>query len=307
MNMLANLPSKVKLVEVGPRDGLQNEPGEVPTSIKLALIARLADAGLRHIEATAFVSPKWVPQMADHDAVMRGVPRRDGVVYSALTPNLKGFESALTAGAQEVAVFGAASEAFSQKNINCSIAESLQRFEAVVQAAKAANIPVRGYVSCVLGCPYQGEIAPQAVADVAAALSDMGCHEISLGDTIGVGTPLKTQRMIEAVARRVPVDKLAGHFHDTYGQALANVLAALQNGVAVFDSSVAGLGGCPYAAGASGNLASEDLVYSLHGMGIDTGVDLDRLAQAGDFICAAIGRPTRSRVAQALAGKRGAA
>lgn len=307
MNAFANLPKRVKLVEVGPRDGLQNEAGDVPTAVKLELIARLADAGLRHIEATAFVSPKWVPQMADHDMVMRGVARREGVTYSALTPNLKGFEAALAAGVQEVAVFGAASEAFSQKNINCSIAESLQRFEAVMQAAKDANIPVRGYVSCVLGCPYQGEVAPQAVADVASALFDMGCHEISLGDTIGVGTPLVTQRMLDVVSRRVPVERLAGHFHDTYGQALANVLAALQGGVAVFDSSVAGLGGCPYAVGASGNLASEDLVYSLHGMGIETGVDLEALAQAGDFICAALGRPTRSRVAQALAGKRGVA
>ena len=307
MSALANLPKQVKLVEVGPRDGLQNEAGNVPTAVKLELIARLAEAGLRHIEATAFVSPKWVPQMADHDAVMRGVPRREGVTYSALTPNLKGFEAALAAGAHEVAVFGAASEAFSQQNINCSIAESLQRFEAVMQAAKDANIPVRGYVSCVLGCPYQGEVAPQAVADVASALFEMGCYEISLGDTIGVGTPLATQRMLDAVSRRVPVERLAGHFHDTYGQALANVLAALQGGVAVFDSSVAGLGGCPYAIGASGNLASEDLAYSLHGMGIETGIDLEALAQAGDFICAALGRPTRSRVAQALAGKRGAA
>ena len=307
MSALANLPKQVKLVEVGPRDGLQNEAGNVPTAVKLELIARLADAGLRHIEATAFVSPKWVPQMADHDTVMRSVPRREGVTYSALTPNLKGFEAALAAGAQEVAVFGAASEAFSQQNINCSIAESLQRFEAVMRAAKDANIPVRGYVSCVLGCPYQGEVAPQAVADVASALFDMGCQEISLGDTIGVGTPLATQRMLDVVSRRVPVERLAGHFHDTYGQALANVLAALQGGVAVFDSSVAGLGGCPYAVGASGNLASEDLVYSLHGMGIETGVDLEALAQAGDFICAALGRPTRSRVAQALAGKRGVA
>lgn len=304
MSTLTGLPKRVRLVEVGPRDGLQNEPGEVPAATKLELIARLADAGLRHIETTAFVSPKWVPQMADHDAVMRGVLRRDGVVYSALTPNLKGFEAALAAGAQEVAVFGAASEVFSQRNINCSIAESLQRFESVMQAAKAANIPVRGYVSCVLGCPYQGEVAPQAVADVAAALFEMGCYEISLGDTIGVGTPLKTQRMIEAVARRVPVEKLAGHYHDTYGQALANVLASLELGVATFDSSVAGLGGCPYAPGASGNLASEDLVYLLQGLGIETGVDLDALAQTGDWISGVLGRPSRSRVAQALAGKR---
>lgn len=307
MSGIGALPSRVKLVEVGARDGLQNEKAVVPTEVKLELIARLADAGLRHIEATAFVSPKWVPQMADHDAVMRGVPRREGVVHSALTPNLKGFEAALAAGAQEVAVFAAASEAFSQRNINCSIAESLERFAPVMQAARAAAMPVRGYVSCVLGCPYQGRVEPQAVADVADALLDMGCHEISLGDTIGVGTPLATQRMLEVVMRRVPAERLAGHFHDTYGQALANVLASLQSGVATFDSSVAGLGGCPYAAGASGNVASEDLVYLLHGMGIETGVDLDKLAAAGDFICAALGQPTRSRVARALAGKRAGA
>ncbi|MGH8447329.1 MAG: hydroxymethylglutaryl-CoA lyase [Solimonas sp.] len=304
MSVIGKLPAKVKLVEVGARDGLQNEAQSVSTATKLALITRLADAGLRQIEATAFVSPKWVPQMADHDAVMRGVPRRDGVSYSALTPNLKGFEAALAAGAQEVAVFGAASEAFSQKNINCSIAESLHRFEDVMQAARVAGIPVRAYVSCVLGCPYQGQVEPDAVADVAGTLFEMGCYEISLGDTIGVGTPLATQRMLEAVMRRVPVSRLAGHFHDTYGQAVANVLASLQSGVAVFDSSVAGLGGCPYAVGASGNVASEDLVYLLHGLGIDTGIDLDALAQAGDFICAELNRPTRSRVAQALAGKR---
>jgi len=298
------LPARVKLVEVGARDGLQNEPGVVPAETKLALIGKLVDAGLRHIEATAFVSPKWVPQMADQDAVMRGLPRRAGVVYSALTPNLKGYQAAVAAGAQEVAVFTAASEAFTQKNINCSIAESLQRFEDVLAAAKADGIPVRTYVSCALGCPYQGDVAPAKVAEVAGALFEMGCHEISLGDTIGVGTPLATQRMIEAVARRVPLERLAGHFHDTYGQALANVLAALQSGISVFDSSVAGLGGCPYAAGASGNVASEDLVYMLQGLGIETGVDLDALAQAGDFISAAIGRPTRSRVAQALAGRR---
>jgi len=297
-------PRKVKIVEVGARDGLQNEPGVVPAETKLALIGRLVDAGLRHIEATAFVSPKWVPQMADQDAVMRGLPRRAGVVYSALVPNLKGYQAAVAAGAQEVAVFTAASEAFTQKNINCSIAESLRRFEDVLAAAKADGIPVRTYVSCALGCPYQGEVAPDKVAEVAGTLYEMGCHEISLGDTIGVGTPLATQRMIEAVARRVPLERLAGHFHDTYGQALANVLAALQSGISVFDSSVAGLGGCPYAAGASGNVASEDLVYMLQGLGIETGVDLDALAQAGDFISAAVGRPTRSRVAQALAGRR---
>ncbi|WDS38202.1 hydroxymethylglutaryl-CoA lyase [Pseudoxanthomonas sp.] len=297
------MPGKVKLVEMGARDGLQNEPGTVSTQTKLALIARLADAGLRHIEATAFVSPKWVPQMADHEAVMRGVPRRAGVTYSALTPNLKGFEAALAAGADEVAVFGAASESFSQKNINCSIAESLQRFEAVTRAAHEHGIPVRGYVSCVLGCPYEGAIAPQAVAEVAAALLDQGCFEISLGDTIGVGTPDKTKRMLEAVMARVPVAQLAGHYHDTFGQALANVYASLELGVATFDSSVAGLGGCPYAPGAAGNVASEDLLYLLDGLGIETGVDLHKLAEAGDFICQALGRTTRSKVAQALAGQ----
>ncbi len=301
---MSALPARVKLVEVGARDGLQNEAGVVSATTKLALIGKLADAGLRYIETTAFVSPKWVPQMADHETVMRGVPRREGVRYSALTPNLKGFEAALAAGAQEVAVFGAASEAFSQKNINCSIAESLRRFEDVMQAARAANIPVRAYVSCVLGCPYQGEVAPEKVAEVAGTLLAMGCYEISLGDTIGVGTPGKTRAMIETVARRVPVEKLAGHFHDTYGQALANVYASLQSGVAVFDSSVAGLGGCPYAVGASGNVASEDLVYLLHGLGIETGINLDALALAGDYICGELKSTTRSRVAQALAGKR---
>ena len=298
------LPARVKVVEVGARDGLQNEAMVVPTAAKLELIGRLADAGVSRIEATAFVSPKWIPQMADHQQVMRGLPRREGVTYSALTPNLKGFEAAVAAGARAVAVFGAASEAFSQKNINCSIAESLQRFEEVLRAAKQRDIPVRGYISCALGCPYQGEVEPQAVAAVAQALFAMGCHEISLSDTIGVGTPLRTQRMIEAVTRHVPVEHLAGHFHDTYGQALANILASLQSGVAVFDSSVVGLGGCPYAAGASGNVASEDLVYMLQGLGIETGIDLDALARAGDFICGVLRRPTRSRVGQALAGKR---
>jgi hydroxymethylglutaryl-CoA lyase len=293
------MPTRVRLVEVGPRDGLQNESAIVATEVKLELIRRLADSGLTYIEATAFVSPKRVPQMADHDAVMRGVPRRDGLVYSALTPNLQGFEAALAAGADEVAVFGAASETFSQKNIHCSIAESLQRFEQVMAAAREHAIPVRGYVSCVLGCPYEGAIAPAAVAAVAGALHDMGCHEISLGDTIGVGTPGHTAAMIEAVARRVPIERLAGHFHDTYGQALANVYAAMQMGVAVFDASVAGLGGCPYAPGASGNVATEDLLYMLDGLGIDTGVRLDALLAADRYICEALQRPTRSRVAQA--------
>jgi hydroxymethylglutaryl-CoA lyase len=293
------MPTRVRLVEVGPRDGLQNESAIVATDVKLELIRRLADSGLTYIEATAFVSHRRVPQMADHDAVMRGVPRRSGLTYSALTPNLQGFEAALAAGADEVAVFGAASETFSQKNIHCSIAESLQRFEQVMAAARERAIPVRGYVSCVLGCPYEGAIAPAAVAAVAGALYEMGCHEISLGDTIGVGTPGHTAAMIDAVARRVPIEHLAGHFHDTYGQALANVYAAMQLGVAVFDASVAGLGGCPYAPGASGNVATEDLLYMLDGLGIDTGVRLDALLAADRYICEALQRPTRSRVAQA--------
>ena len=293
------MPARVRLVEVGPRDGLQNEAAIVATEVKLELIRRLADSGLSHIEATAFVSPRRVPQMADHDAVMRGVPRRAGLIYSALTPNLVGFEAAMAAGADQVAVFGAASESFSQRNIQCSIAESLQRFEAVMHAARERGVAVRGYVSCVLGCPYEGAIAPAAVATVAAALHQMGCHEISLGDTIGVGTPGRTRAMLEAVAQRVPVERLAGHFHDTYGQALANVYAALQLGVAVFDASVAGLGGCPYAPGASGNLATEDLLYMLDGLGIDTGVRLEGLLAADRYICAALARPTQSRVALA--------
>jgi hydroxymethylglutaryl-CoA lyase len=293
------MPARVRLVEVGPRDGLQNESAVVATEVKLELIRRLADSGLTHIEATAFVSPWRVPQMADHDAVMRGVPRRAGLTYSALTPNLQGFEAALAAGADEVAVFGAASETFSRNNIHCSIAESLQRFEQVMRAAREHALPVRGYVSCVLGCPYEGAIKPAAVAGVAGALHDMGCHEISLGDTIGVGTPGHTAAMIDAVARRVPIERLAGHFHDTYGQALANVYAAMQLGVAVFDASVAGLGGCPYAPGAAGNVATEDLLYMLDGLGIDTGVRLDALLAADRYICEALQRPTRSRVAQA--------
>ncbi len=301
---IAGLPGRVRLVEVGARDGLQNEPVPVSTADKLKLIAMLADAGLNYIEAAAFVSPKWVPQMADHEAVMRGLPKRDGVTYAALTPNLKGFEAAMAAGAQEVSVFAAASEAFSQKNINCSIAESLQRFEPVLAAATQQQIPVRGYVSCVLGCPYQGEVPVAEVARVAAALFEMGCREISLGDTIGVGTPGRTRAMLNAVIERVPVTALAGHFHDTYGQALANVLVALKAGVTVFDSSVAGLGGCPYAAGASGNVASEDLLYMLDGLGIATGVNLEKLAAAGGFICGVLQRPSRSKVAQALCAKR---
>jgi hydroxymethylglutaryl-CoA lyase len=293
------LPAFVRMVEVGPRDGLQNEKTIVPTAVKIALVEKLADAGLSVIEAGSFVSPKWVPQMGDSAEVFAGLARKPGVRYAALTPNLKGLEGALAAKADEVAVFGAASESFSQKNINCSIAESLDRFAPVMEQAKAAGVPVRGYVSCVLGCPYEGEIAPSAVAEVAARLYAMGCYEISLGDTIGTGTPTKAQAMIAAVAERVPVEKIAVHFHDTYGQALANLYAALTMGVAVVDSSVAGLGGCPYAKGASGNVASEDVLYLLNGLGIETGVDLDRLIAAGAFISDALGRPTASKVARA--------
>lgn len=293
------LPAFVRMVEVGPRDGLQNEKTIVPTAVKIALVEKLADAGLSVIEAGSFVSPKWVPQMGDSADVFAGLARKPGVRYAALTPNLKGLEGALAAKADEVAVFGAASESFSQKNINCSIAESLDRFAPVMDQAKAAGVPVRGYVSCVLGCPYEGEIAPSAVAEVAARLYAMGCYEISLGDTIGTGTPAKAQAMIAAVAERVPVEKIAVHFHDTYGQALANLYAALELGVAVVDSSVAGLGGCPYAKGASGNVASEDVLYLLNGLGIETGVDLDRLIAAGAFISDALGRPTASKVARA--------
>jgi hydroxymethylglutaryl-CoA lyase len=302
---MMKLPGKVKIVEVGPRDGLQNEKGTVPAAVKIELIDRLSEAGLAAVEATAFVSPKWVPQMADAAEVMARIQRKPGVAYPVLVPNLKGFEAAAEAGAQEVAVFGAASEAFSQKNINCSIAESLERFRPVIEAARAANIQVRGYISCVLGCPYQGEVTPQAVADVADKLCQMGCYGISLGDTIGVGTPGHTKNMLEATAKRVPIDKLAGHYHDTYGQALANIYASLEMGVAVFDSSVAGLGGCPYAKGATGNVATEDVVYLLRGLGIETGIDLDRLIDAGEFISAALGRPSNSKVARAMLAKRG--
>ena len=300
------LPANVKIVEVGPRDGLQNEKQSIATDVKIALIDKLSDAGLQAIEATAFVSPKWVPQMADAAEVMAGIRRKPGVAYPVLVPNMKGFESAVQAGAEEISVFGAASETFSQKNINSSIAESLERFRPVVDAATKAGIRVRGYISCVLGCPYEGDIAPEAVAKVADALYKMGCYEISLGDTIGVGTPGKTVAMLDAVAQRVPVEKLAGHYHDTYGQALANIYASLEKGVAVFDSSVAGLGGCPYAKGATGNVATEDVVYLLHGVGSTTGVDLDQLIDAGEYICAALGRPTSSKVGRAMLAKRAA-
>jgi hydroxymethylglutaryl-CoA lyase len=298
------LPKAVKIVEVGPRDGLQNEKQPVATQAKLELIERLAAAGCRSIEATAFVSPKWTPQMADHDAVLRGVRRHEGVSYPVLTPNLKGFEAALAAGAEEVAIFGAASESFSQKNINCSIADSLERFAPVMAAARAANVRVRGYVSCVLGCPYEGEIAPQAVAHVAKTLLDMGCYEISLGDTIGIGAPTGVKKLIEILAAQMPVAALAGHFHDTYGMAAANVVAAWEMGVATFDSSVGGLGGCPYAKGASGNVATEDLVWLFSRMGVETGINLDALVDCAVWISDILGRAPASRVARAIAAKR---
>ena len=299
-------PKTVRIVEVGPRDGLQNEAGVVATAVKIELIHRLAAAGLPAIEATAFVSPKWVPQMADNAEVMAGIRRKPGVAYPVLVPNMQGFEAALAAGAEEIAVFGAASEAFSRKNINCSIAESLARFEPVAQAALRHSMRVRGYISCVAGCPYQGAVEPAAVAEVAAKLDRMGCYEISLGDTIGTGTPRKIQAMLSTVALAVPMEKLAVHFHDTYGQALANLYAALELGAATIDSSVAGLGGCPYAKGASGNVATEDVVYLLNGLGIQTGVDLELVFEAGRYICAQLGREPSSKVARAMAAKRNA-
>ena len=298
-----SLPRLVRIVEVGPRDGLQNEREIVPTTVKLALIDQLAAAGLKNIEVGAFVSPKWVPQMADSAAVLAGIRRRPGVSYPVLVPNLKGLEAALAAGATEIAVFGAASETFSRRNINCSIAESLDRLHPVVELARQHGVKVRGYVSCALGCPYEGDIAPEKVAEVAGALYAMGCYEISLGDTIGVGTPGKTQRMLEAVTWEVPMDCLAGHYHDTYGQALINIYASLELGMAVFDASIAGLGGCPYAAGASGNVATEDVIYLLNGLGIETGVDLDALVDAAAFIGEALKRPPASKVARALLAK----
>ena len=294
-----DLPRAVRIVEVSPRDGLQNEPAAVPTRTKIAFIDRLSQTGLPAIEATAFVSAKWVPQMADNAQVMAGISRKADVSYPVLVPNMQGFQAAREAGATEIAVFAAASESFSQKNINCSIAESLDRFRPVVEAARQNNIPVRGYISCVLGCPYEGGITAQSVTRVAATLFQMGCYEISLGDTIGVGTPGRAQTMVDAVAGEVPREHLAGHFHDTYGQALANILACMERGIATFDGSVAGLGGCPYARGASGNVATEDVLYMLHGLGIETGVDLDAVIDTGRFISDALGRPSASKVALA--------
>ncbi|MFT7412066.1 MAG: hydroxymethylglutaryl-CoA lyase [Paraglaciecola sp.] len=294
------LPKSVKIVEVGPRDGLQNEQGIVPLAAKILLVEQLADAGCRVIETGSFVSPKWVPQMADSAAVFQQIKRKNNVRYTALTPNLRGLEAAIDAQVDEVAIFGAASESFSQKNINCSIAESLERFLPVIELAKKHQIPVRGYVSCVLGCPYEGHIDPHKVAQVSQQLIDMGCYEISLGDTIGVGTPVKTQQMLDVVLTNIPQNTLAVHFHDTYGQALANILIALQKGISVVDSAVSGLGGCPYAKGASGNVATEDLIYMLNGMNIETGINLKRLSQAGLNMMHVLGRQSNSKVAVAI-------
>ena len=297
------VPAKVKLVEVGPRDGLQNEPSPVATTVKISLINRLAAAGLRFIEAGSFVSKRWVPQMADTAAVLAGIARTPGTRYAVLTPNRQGFAEARAAGADEVCVFAAASETFSQRNINCAIEVSLDRLSDVCAAAAAEGVPVRGYVSCALGCPYEGEVPAARVADVARRLDRMGCYEISLGDTIGVGTPSQARAMVEAVAAAVPIERLAVHFHDTYGQALANVLAVLDLGVAVVDSAVAGLGGCPYAKGATGNVATEDVLYMLDGLGVETGVTMAPLVEAGAYICQALGREPASRVARALAAR----
>jgi hydroxymethylglutaryl-CoA lyase len=297
-------PARVRVVEMGPRDGLQNEKQQVPTEVKLALIERLGEAGLPAIEATAFVSPKWIPQMADHTEVLERIRRKPGVDYPVLTPNLKGYEAARAAGATEVAVFAAATEAFSRKNINCSIAESLDRFRPILESSLKNKIKVRGYISCVLACPYEGEVAPRKVGELAGALYDLGCYEISLGDTIGAGTPGRTQKMIEACAKRVPIAKLAGHYHDTYGQALANIYASMELGVATFDASVAGLGGCPYAKGATGNVATEDVVYMLHGLGIETGIDLDKLVETGAWISGVLKRDSSSRAGKAIQAKR---
>lgn len=295
-----NQPNYVKIVEVGPRDGLQNEKSMVPAEVKVALIDRLTDAGFTNIEAASFVSPKWVPQMADGAEVMARIQRRPGTLYSALTPNLKGFEGAVAAGADEVVIFGAASEAFSQKNINCSIAESIARFEPVAAAAKEKGIRLRGSISCTVGCPYQGDVPVSAVADVVIRMREIGCDEIDIADTIGVGTPGKVQDVMRAAAAEFPLDRLSGHFHDTYGQALSNILASLDVGIQIFHASVAGLGGCPYAKGATGNVATEDVLYMLHGMGVRTGIDLEKVVRAGEFISQAIDRPNQSRVGRAL-------
>jgi hydroxymethylglutaryl-CoA lyase len=299
-----NLPNKVKIVEVGPRDGLQNEKEAVSAEVKIELVDRLSRAGFVNIEAASFVSPKWVPQMATSKEVMAGIERRAGTIYSALTPNMQGFEAALAAKADEVVIFGSASEAFSQRNINCSIAESIARFEPVAAAAKANGLRLRGSISCAFGCPYQGEVPLEAVADVVRRMRDLGCDEIDIADTIGVSTPRKTQTVMETAANAFRLEGIAGHFHDTYGQALANIYASLEVGVAIFHSSVSGLGGCPYAKGATGNVATEDVVYMMNGLGIETGIDLDQVVDAGAFISQQLGRKGVSRAGNALLAKR---
>jgi hydroxymethylglutaryl-CoA lyase len=301
---IMTFPSRVKLVDVGPRDGLQNEKQPVPAAVKVELVHRLQAAGLEEIEVTSFVSPKWVPQMADNAEVMAGIQRKPGVRYSVLTPNLQGFEAALASRPDEIVVFGAASEAFSQKNINCSIAESIERFRPVVKAARDAGIAVRGAMSCTVGCPYEGEIAPERVGYLAGLMAEIGVQHVGVADTIGVGTPRKVQRALEATLKHYDLDHISGHFHDTYGMAVANTLASLEMGIWNFDTSVAGLGGCPYAKGATGNVATEDVVYLLHGMGIETGIDLDKLIDAGQFISEFLGRKSHSRAANALLAKR---
>ena len=302
--MAFDYPSSVLIVDVGPRDGLQNEKTQVPTTIKAELIRQLVDAGVRKLETTSYVSPKWVPQMADNEAVMNAITRRPGVCYSVLVPNMKGLEAALVGKPDEIVVFGAASEAFSQRNINCSIGESIERFAPVVEAALAAGIKVRGAMSCTVGCPYEGDIAPERVAYLARLMKDIGVQHVGVADTIGVGTPIRVQRAIDAALQYYDIDDVSGHFHDTYGQALANTLAALQMGIWQFDTSVAGLGGCPYARGATGNVATEDVVYMLHGMGIETGIDLDALIDAGEMISNYLERPNSSRVARAILNRR---
>jgi hydroxymethylglutaryl-CoA lyase len=304
MNNQPSLPKKVKIVEVGPRDGLQNEKEAVPAAVKIELVDRLSRAGFANIEAASFVSPKWVPQMATSGEVMAGITRRPGAIYSALTPNMQGFEAALASKADEVVIFGSASEAFSQRNINCSIAESIARFEPVARAAKANGLRLRGSISTAFGCPYQGEVPLDAVADVVARMRELGCDEIDIADTIGVSTARKTQEVMLRAAREFPLQQLSGHFHDTYGQALANIYASLEVGVSIFHSSVSGLGGCPYAKGATGNVATEDVLYLLHGLGIETGIDLDQVVDAGQFISSHLGRKGASRAGNAIAAKR---
>jgi hydroxymethylglutaryl-CoA lyase len=299
-----SLPKKVKIVEVGPRDGLQNEKGDVPADVKIELVNRLTEAGFPNIEAASFVSPKWVPQMATSKEVMAGITRKHGVIYSALTPNMQGFEAALAAGANEVVIFGAASEAFSQKNINCSIAESIERFMPVAKAAKDAGLRLRASVSTAFGCPYQGEVPLDSVAYVVGRMRDLGCDEIDIADTIGVSTPLKTKAVMERAIKEFHANRLAGHFHDTYGQALANIYASMEVGIEIFHSSVSGLGGCPYAKGATGNVATEDVIYMMNGLGIETGVDLDKVVDAGQFISDFLGRKAASRAGNAIAAKR---